>query len=261
MRHVSILTLLVMALMSTRCVAPVHAVDHDNVDATRPLDFDDAETIAFREQALEFGASLVKSDGEKAGVAGEVEFLYGFAKNWHLNVGIDPSYLSQNGSRRFSGGNVSLGVQHNLNRETESSPAFGFRADAHLPTGRDARGVDFRLRGISSRKFGAYGRLHLNLDLFVNSSARADESSTRWGAIAGYSRPVGYPTRFDRTLVAQIGLRANESRGESAVTTLGIGMRQQVTPRSVFDIGLKSDVTGGRNRETLQVVAGYATAF
>ena len=260
-RHVLALTPLAIALSSTRFVAPAHAVDHDNIDAHRPLDFDDAETIAFREQALEFGATLVKPKSGKVGVAGEVEFLYGFKKNWHLNVGIDPSYLSQGGARRGDIGNASLGVQHNFNRETESSPAFGFRADALLPTGRDSSGVDLRLRGIASRKFGAYGRLHLNLDLFVNNKARADESSTRLGAILGYSRPIGYPTRFDRTLVAQIGFRANEERGESAVTTLGIGMRQQITPRSVFDIGLKSDVSGGRNRETLQIVAGYATAF
>lgn len=250
-----------IATSSTRFAAPAHAVDHDNVDANRPLDFDDAETIAFHEKSLEFGANVIKPKGGKVGIAGEVEYLYGFQKNWQLNVGVDPSYLSQNGVKRSSFGDVSIGVQHNFNRETESSPAFGFRADAILPTGRDSRGVDYRLRAIASRKFGAYGRLHFNVDLDVNSNARPDESSTRWGAILGYSQPLGYPTRFDRTLVAQIGVRANELRGESAITTLGVGVRQQITPRSVFDVGLKSDVSGGANRSSLQLVAGYSTAF
>lgn len=249
----------VVALSSTRFVAPARAVDHDNIDANRPLDFDDAETIAYREQSLEFGASLVKRNG--FGVVGEAEFLYGFKKNWQLNLGVDPSYLSHGDSRRLDVGDVAIGVQHNFNRETESSPAFGLRADAFLPTGRDSRGLDFRLSGIASRKFGAYGRLHLNVNLNINSQARGGESSTRSGVILGYSRPLGYPTRFDRTLVAQIGYRQNELRGQSGITNVGIGLRQQVTPRSVFDVGLKSDIAGGANRQSLQLVAGYSTAF
>lgn len=254
--------MLAIALSSTRfAVSPAFAVDHDNIDAHRPLDFDDAETIAFREKSLEFGASVIKPQNGKAGVAGEIEYLYGFQKNWHLSIGFDPSLLSDGNSRRADIGDVSLGVQHNFNRETESSPAFGFRADATLPTGRNSRGLDFRLRGIASRKLGAYGRVHLNLDLNVEGRARDGESSTRSGAILGYSQPLGYPSRFDRTLVAQIGVRANEQRGESAITTLGVGLRQQITPQSVFDIGFKSDVSGGANRDTLQLVAGYSKAF
>lgn len=257
------LVLAFIALSSTRSlVSPAFAVDHDNVDSGRPLDFDDAETVAFREKSIEFGASLLKPKNGKVGIAGEVEYLYGFKRNWHLNVGVDPSFLAQdNASRRADIGDVSVGVQHNFNRETESSPAFGFRADAILPTGRSSRGVDLRLRGIASRKLGTYGRLHLNLDFEVDSSVRDDESSTRSGAILGYSQPIGYPTRFDRTLVAQIGYRENEARGENAIATLGVGLRQQITPRSVFDVGIKSDVAGGRNCSVLQIVAGYSTAF
>jgi hypothetical protein len=255
--------LFALYLSSTRlATAPALAVDHDNIDAHRPLDFDDADVIAFKEKSLEFGAAVVKPKNGRLGVEGEAEFLYGFKKNWHLNVGIDPSFLAENGgSRRVDVGDISLGVQHNFNRETESSPAFGFRVDAALPTGRDSRGIDYRLRGIASRKAGAYGRLHLNLDLSVRSRARDEELSTRPGVVLGYSQPLGYPTRFDRTLVAQVGYRANDERGEEAVATLGIGLRQQITPQSVFDVGLKSDVTGGKNRDILQLVAGYSKSF
>lgn len=254
--------LVAVATSSTRFAAPAFAVDHDNIDANRPLDFDDAETIAFREKSIEFGAAVVKPKSGKTGVAGEVEYLYGFKKNWHLNIGVDPSFLAQSeGSRRADFGDISVGVQHNFNRETESSPAFGFRFDANVPTGNESRGLDFRLRGIASRKFGAYGRLHLNLDFDVNAKARSDESSTRSGVILGYSQPLGYPKRFDRTLVAQIGYRGNEMRGESGIANVGIGIRQQVTPSSVFDLGIKSDIAGGANRESLRIIAGYSTAF
>lgn len=242
---------------------PVLAVDHDNIDAGRPLDFDDAETIAFREKAIEFGGAIAKPRNGKAGFEGEAEFLYGFAKNWHLSVGIDPSYASENGGKRRGNiGDLELTVQHNFNRETESSPAFGFRVDAVFPTGRDSNGVDGRLRGIASRKFGRYGRLHLNADLNINNSPGTEERKTAPGIIFGYSQPLGFPTQFNRTLVSQIGLRANPEKGEKALVSIGIGLRQQVTPRSVIDIGIKSDLTGsGTARERYRLVAGYATAF
>ena len=242
---------------------PAFAVDHDNVDENRPLDFDDAETIAQGERSLELGASLIDPKNGNLGGDGEAEFLYGFARNWHLNVGLDPTYLSQNGDRRrFDVGDIRFGVQHNFNRETQHSPAFGIRADAMLPTGRTSSGLDYRLRGIASRKFGAYGRLHLNLDLNVNNSPQAGERATRPGVILGYSRPLGYPRRFDRTLVAQVGYRASSQQNGSGIVNIGLGIRQQVTPRSVFDLGITSDLSGsGYDRNRLRLIAGYSTAF
>lgn len=35
---------------------PVFANDHNNLDSGRPLSFDDAESIGFGEQSIEFGA-------------------------------------------------------------------------------------------------------------------------------------------------------------------------------------------------------------
>jgi len=244
-------------------IVPARAVDHDNIDANRPLDFDDAETISFGERSLDVGAALADPRGGKIGVAGEAEFLYGFARNWHLNVGVDPSFSARSGNgRQFSAGDLSLGVQHNFNRETVSSPAFGFRADAVLPTGRGSRGTDLRLRAIASRKYGRYGRLHLNADVNINNSPRAGERRTLPGLILGYSQPLGYPRRFDRTLVAQLAVRAAPTNGNSALVNVGVGIRQQVTPRSVFDVGLKSDIAGGGgDRENFRLIAGYSSAF
>ena len=239
------------------------AVDHDNIDASRPLDFDDAETIAFREKSSEFGAALAQRRGGTVGVLGEGEYLYGFAKNWHLNVGLDPAFVDQNGTgRHLDVGDFALGVQHNFNRETRSSPAFGFRADAYLPTGRGSSGVDFRVRAIASRKFGRYGRVHLNADLNLNNSPQVGQRRMLAGAILGYSKPLGYPRRFDRTLVAQVGVRVAPTGGNPALVNVGVGLRQQVSQRSVFDVGFKSDLSGtGTDRERFRVVAGYSTAF
>ena len=52
---------------------PALAVDHNNVDAHRPLTFDDAEAIAYREQALEFGLGLGWPKGSPVGLKLEVE--------------------------------------------------------------------------------------------------------------------------------------------------------------------------------------------
>jgi hypothetical protein len=249
-------------LASAWSISPVWAVDHNNVDANRPLDFDDAETIAYREKSFEFGGAFVKPKGGKTGLEGEAEFLYGFKKNWHLNAGFEPKFVDDGTGRRSGDiGDLSLGVQHNFNREIGNTPAFGVRADAFLPTGRGSRGVDFRLRGIASKSFRQYARLHLNLDLQVDNSPAAGDRKTQPGVILGYSQPLGYPTRFDRTLLAQVGYRANPLKGQSGITKIGVGLRQQVTPQSVFDVGLVSEVSGGAGREAFKLVAGYSTAF
>jgi 6-phosphofructokinase len=129
-----------------------------------------------------------------------------------------------------------------------------------LPTGRGSRGTDFRLRAIASRKYGRYGRLH-ERRCEHQQQPQAGERHTLPGLILGYSQPLGYPRRFDRTLVAQLGVRAAPTNGNSALVNVGVGIRQQVTPRSVFDVGLKSDIAGGAETENFRLIAGYSSAF
>jgi hypothetical protein len=243
------------------CVVPAAAVDHNNIDANRPLSFDDAYSIGFGEKSLEFGAALVKPKNGKSGIEGEVEYLYGFAPNSHLNLGIDPSYMNDGNGRRLDAGDVSIGVFHNFNRELEGKPAFAIRADAALPTGRGSSGVDVRLRGIVTRTVNQYGRLHLNLDLGLNQKAAGSERKFVPGVVLGYSRPLGYPTRFNRTGLAELRVQANPDKGQSTLIGIGVGLRQQIGVNSVFDIGVQSDLAGGANRDNLQLVAGYSTQF
>lgn len=241
---------------------PALAVDHNNIDAGRPLDFDDAESIAFREQTVEFGAAVAKPAGGKTGIEGSAEYVYGFAPNSHLSLDFDPSYSAgSNGKRRFDAGDLGVGIFHNFNREYGNTPAFSVRADAYLPTGRDSKGVDYRLRAIASKRVRQYDRLHLNLDLDIDNGTASDERKTRPGVILGYTHPLGYPTSFTRTLVAQVGYRANEARGSSGLVNVGIGIRQQIGVQSVLDFGIKSDVSGGANRERLALIAGYSRQF
>lgn len=241
-----------------------HAVDHNNIDANRPLSFDDAESIGLGEQSLEVGGTLVVPRGGDVGGEFELEYLYGFAPNTHLNVGIDPSVggRADTDDTDFDAGDVSVGVFHNFNREYDNTPAFSVRADAYLPTGRDSQGMDFRLRGIASKTIGQYNRLHVNVDLNVNTETEDGERSVVPGVILGYSRPLGYPRRFDRTFLAEVGVRGGEEKGTDPIISAGIGLRQQVGYQNVLDIGLQSDIAGGSSeRDDLRLIVGYSTAF
>ena len=56
-----VLTIALSTMFALGATLPGFAVDHNNIDAGRPLDFDDAEAIAYREKALEFVVEVASS--------------------------------------------------------------------------------------------------------------------------------------------------------------------------------------------------------
>lgn len=245
--------------------APALAVDHNNIDSGRPLRFDDAEAIAYREHAIEAGLNARWPRGSRLGGGFEVEYLHGFAMNSHWIIGIDPTFGGRAGSddTRFDVGELNLGVFHNFNREFGNTPAFAVRADAYLPTGRDASGVGFRLRGIASKQATQYGRVHLNVDLNAETNAGKGERTFHPGATIGFTHPIGYPTRFTTTGLAELAVQAGPESGRGPVVSVGVGLRKQVGVRSVFDIGIQSDLVGfnGAARDHIRLIAGYSVGF
>ena len=241
---------------------PVQAVDHNNLDAGRPLSFDDADSIAAGEQSLELGASVLLPGDSTVGGAFEVEYLYGFARNSHVILGIDPVVGGRVDSEAtdFDPGDLSISLFHNFNREYGNTPAFSLRADADFPTGSDSLGVDFRLRGIASKTLRQYDRLHLNLDLELKTATDGEERSVIPGMILGYSTPIGYPRRFDRTLVAETGVRLNDHSEGGVNFLVGVGLRQQISPRTVLDIGLEGDIAT-EDRGQVKLTVGYSLGF
>lgn len=244
---------------------PARAVDHNNLDSGRPLRFEDAEAIAYREQALEFGFGLGWPRRRALGLSLDAEYLYGFARNSHLILGFEPSIGGRADDRetRFDFGDVSVGYFHNFNRQYGNTPAFSIRADAFAPSGRDSQGLGIRVRGIASRQAGQYGRLHLNVDLNANPGAPRGQREFHPGLVLGFSHPIGYPTRFDTTGLAELSVQAGRNRGTGPVVGLGIGARRQVGNRSVIDLGIQSDIAGanGAPRDRIRIVAGYSYGF
>lgn len=235
--------------------------DHNNVDAGRPLRFDDASSIAYRERALEFGFSLEAFRRRASNYGFKAEYKFGFAKNQDLGVTFDPQV---DGSKdRFDFGDVELAYFNGVRREIDGSPALAYRIELGLPTGRDSRGVHGKFRGIATRTLRQYDKVHLNLDLETSSSPEPDERRYSFGAVLGYTNPLGYPRQFDQTMLAEFAVQQSRKKGEGFVGTLGIGLRRQLTPQTVFDIGIQSDIfaTGGADRSPFRLSIGYSIGF
>jgi hypothetical protein len=237
------------------------AIDHNNIDANRPLSFDDAEPVAFRETSLERG--LAASLHHLPGVAAEVEYLRGFTLNGQLNLAAETSVADQDDVVHL--GPVSAAALYNFNRETLTRPARAVRADLFLPTGLGSEASDLRLRlrGIASQRytrFGPFDRAHLNVDLNVAPLAGRGERILNPEAILGFTRPLGYPHRFTTTGLAELALQLGPESGKGPILRAGIGIRRQVKVNAVVDVGVQSDLLrfNGASGNWIRLVAGYS---
>ncbi|RYG45367.1 hypothetical protein EON79_12825 [bacterium] len=198
--------------------------DHDNLDAGRPLRFEDAEPVAFRTLALEYGLGLGFSRRRSVGVNGDFELIYGSNLNGQLEIGFEE-----------------LAYLYSFRQEIGNVPAMALKAEARFAGGA-------RLRAIATKTVGRYDRLHANLDLDF-SDGRA-----QLGGVLGYSHPLGYPREFNTTGLAEIAFVP----GARSVS-LGLGVRRQISPRAVLDFGVQSDLSA--HATPLRLVAGYSTSF
>jgi hypothetical protein len=210
----------------------VSASDHNNIDKERPLRFDDAYSIALG--AFEFQNGARVGRGRFADFRSELQ--WGFAKNQDLSIGVE------SGTRQSLFQVVELSYFNGFQREIEDQPAFGMRFD--LERNAQRPGIDGRLRLIGTKTLRQYDKLHLNLDLESRQGVRT------LGAILGYSVPLGYPTHFDQTLLAEVGAGYGGS-------WFGIGIRRQLSATGVLDFGIQTPVPRGGAAVTL----GYSFSF
>jgi hypothetical protein len=251
-----------LALVST---FPIRATDHNNLDAKRPLRFEDAESIKYRELAAEFGLGFGRFSGKPLNLQSEASLLYGLA--WNTQISLEASSVA--GGRpvgdetAFRAHDVALGILHNFNRETESLPAFALRVDALASTLPGPKGLGYRVRGILSKTVNQYDRFHLNLDMEQAPDREDGIRRLQPGLVLGYSTPMGYPRAFNRTLLAELSVKAGPIQGAGPTVSAGLGYRQQITPRAVLDVGILSDLSTGRGveKDRLRAVVGYSVSF
>lgn len=237
------------------------ATDHNNIERGRPLSFDDAYSIAFRSLEFQNGFRYDTFNRMRPVYNVRSELQYGFAKNKDFSVGLEPTYSSTDGRTRLAV--VEFGYFEGIRREIGNSPAFGYSVDVGLPVNGAKSRVETRLRGVLTKSLHQYDKIHFNLDLNHTTAPNNNERATTVGAIIGYSSPVGYPRHFNTTILAEFGVEQSRLSEGGVGGWFGLGMRKQISPKAVLDLGIQSDAftSKGANRSPVRLTLGLSLNF
>jgi hypothetical protein len=249
-------------MLAALMLAPpsVAAIDHKNLDEGRPLRVEDAYAISTGEIALEAGAGFtLRRRGADRGFF-PVELLYGVLPNLQIGVGTTLSTDPREIDEPTKSGDLRLGALYNFNQETLVMPAFGVKLEVELPTGVESKGVDVEVKGIVTKSFERLS-VHFNAAyLFLTDGGRGQRDG-RYELVLGASYPVGAPKFTRATLVADIFTEQSTHRGESNVVGTELGLRYQLTPSVVWDVGVGTECAGPRDRSPFFLSTGLSWAF
>jgi len=249
----------VIALLLLVPVAAL-AIDHKNLDEGRPLRLEDAYAISTGEIALEAGAGFtLRRRGADRGFF-PIEVLCGAFPNFQVGVGATLSTDPREIDEPTKSGDLRTGALYNLNQETLVMPAFGVKLEVELPTGVDSKGVDVEVKGIVTKSFERLS-FHFNAAYLFFTDSDRGERDGRYELVLGASYPIGAP-RFTRaTLIADVFTEQSTRRGESNVAGTEIGLRYQLTPSIVWDIGVGTEFSGPSDRSPFILSTGLSWAF
>jgi hypothetical protein len=128
------------------------------------------------------------------------------------------------------------------------------------PTGVDAHGFGVEAKGIVTKSVERLS-LHLNAGYEFVTSGRADERDGRYKLAIGASYPVGAP-RFTRaTLVGDVFAEQSSHRGDPTTVGTEVGLRYQLTPRIVWDVGVGTEFAGPAERSRFSFTTGLSFGF
>ena len=240
--------------------AVVSALDHDNLDPNRPIAIEDAYVIPKGEIGVEGGVTFNDRKEGKGRFGFQPQIIYGAFDNMQLEImtGLVTEPTSVAGDDKS--GDLSVGVLYNLNTETIDLPAFAVRAELGFPTGVNSKGVDTELTGVMTRSFGRW-RTHVNIGYTFLGSPQGQERSGTYRVVAAVSYPLGYPTSFRDTVIANVSTRQSDLVGQRNPTAVGIGLRHQVSSRVVFDVGLGTEFIGPSDRSLFFSTLGLSIGF
>jgi hypothetical protein len=253
---------LTACMVAVLIVIPVAAlaIDHKNLDEGRPLRLEDAYAISTGEIALEAGAGFtLRRRGADRGFF-PIEVLYGAFANFQVGVGTTLSTDPREIDEPTKSGDLRIGALYNLNQETLVMPAFGVKLEVEVPTGVDSNGVDVEIKGIVTKSFERLS-VHFNAAyLFLTDSGRGERDG-RYEVVLGASYPIGAPKFTRATLVADVFTEQSTHRGESNVVGTEIGVRYQLTPSMVWDVGVGTEFSGPSDRSPFFLSTGLSWAF
>lgn len=238
----------------------VWALDHDNLDPNRPIAIEDAYVVPKGEIGVEGG--LLFSDRKRGDsrLVFQPQLIIGALNNTQLELSSDVSTDPRSVVGDDKSGNLTVGALYNFNTETLSLPAFAARVQLGFPTGVNAKGVDTAVTGVMTRSFGQW-RTHLNVGYTVLGSPQGQERTGTYRVVAAVSYPLGYPTSFRDTIIANVFTRQSDLVGQRNPTGVGIGLRHQVSSRVVADIGIGSELFGPADRSVFFSTIGLSVGF
>jgi Putative MetA-pathway of phenol degradation len=255
MRIVTIAMFLVFGAAGT-----AYAIDHGNLDEGRPLRLEDAYPIAYREFAVEAGAGFTLQRRVADRGLFPIELLYGALPNLQVGVGTALSTDPREIDDRPKSGDLRLSALYNFNQETLTLPAFAAKLVLDAPTGVDAHGFGIEAKGIVTKSFERLS-LHLNAGYEFLTSSREDERDGRYKLALGASYPVGAP-RFTRaTLIGDVFVEQSSRHGEPTTVGTEVGLRYQLTPRVVWDVGVGTEFAGPAERSKFSFNTGLSFGF
>jgi hypothetical protein len=237
-----------------------YAIDHKNLDEGRPLRLEDAYPIAHGEFAIEAGAGFtLQRRGADRGLF-PVELVYGALPNLQVGVSSMLSTDPREIDDRPKSGDLRFSALYNFNQETIVWPAFAVKLGLDGPTGVHAHGFGVDAKGIITKSVQRLS-LHLNAGYEFLTSTRDDEHDGRYKLAIGASYPVGAP-RFTRaTMVGDVFAEQSSRHGDPTTVGTELGLRYQLTPRVVWDVGVGTEFAGPAERSKFSFTTGLSFGF
>jgi hypothetical protein len=254
------ITTVCLALLMGLLPNPAYAIDHDNLDESRPLRLEDAYPIAQGELALETGVGISAQRNSRGRGFFPIELLYGLAPNLQVSLGTtfltDPKRIEE----QTKSGDLQISGLYNFNQETINLPALGVRVTVNVPTGTASSGVDFRIKGLLTKSIGRLS-VHFNPAYEVFLGTTPFERDGRYELALGASYPVGAPKHTLTTLLGDVFTEEPPQRGEAQIAGAEIGIRRQWTPWTVLDAGIGTEFAGPSHRSTFFATMGFSVGF
>jgi len=224
----------VLLAMTTPSIARAQ-LDYRNLDDGRPLWSEDAWPVERR--ALE----LLLPYAAEWGPAGTLhwsrpEIAWGVWDNLMIGAKLPVALRRDPLGEEIGIAGPGAFLFYNIGAEGRWLPALGLRMEGHLPWGRFAADEgSLSLKGIATRTLGR-GRIHLN-GAWTPVGGRAEggvEEEGEWAAALAVDRTL---IRSSTLLAAEVLVR-DGGAGEEAQVRATLGLRRQMTPTVVLDLGL-----------------------
>ncbi len=90
---------------------------------------------------------------------------------------------------------------------------------------------------------------------------RDEERDGRYKLALGASYPVGAPKFTRATIVGDVFAEQSVASREPTVVGTEVGLRYQLTPRIVWDVGIGTEFAGPAHRSTFFMTTGFSFGF